>query len=56
MEDICFCARCLHFGYDVVVEDVLYYDAIGKLLKDYPVEGKRKAISRRKRGRNTSLC
>ena len=40
MEDICFCARCLHFGYDVVVEDVLYYDAFGEYIKDYPGEEK----------------
>jgi len=40
MEDICFCARCLHFGYDAVVEDVLYYDAFGEFIKDYPGEEK----------------
>jgi len=40
MEDICFCARCLHFGYDVVVEDVLYYDALGEYIKDYPGDEK----------------
>jgi len=36
MEEICFCARCLHFGYDAVVEDVFYYDAFGEYIKDYP--------------------
>ena len=40
MEEICFCARCLHFGYDAVFEDVVYYDAFGEYLKDYPGDEK----------------
>jgi len=40
MKEICFCARCLHFGYDAVFEDVFYYDAFGEFLKDYPGEEK----------------
>ena len=50
MKEICFCARCLHFGYDAVFEDVVYYDAFGEFLKDYPGEEKERLYHKESEG------